>query len=168
MGRHTPTRIDIRTEGWTSGLDVLPLPRECQTATCIHKGHQLSKAKVDVELDAEWMRNAVLEEQEEPNRGWVMPSTEVFPVLPPADLPTISIKRGGLRWWPMLPDVHIRIARRRLWSRWMVLVRVAGGPETVIARWWDRKTAQQHADMIRELNQDVYERIKDHVIQHGW
>lgn len=167
MGRHTPTRIDIRTQGWTSGLDILPLPRECQTALCIHKDHQLTTAK-DTALDAAFIVDAALEAVEPASRGWVMPSPGLFPDLPPLDLPTISIRRGGLRHWPMLPTVYVRIARRRYWSRWMVLARTGGGPEMVIGRWWGRKTARQHADMVKKLNEDVYTSIKDHVIQHGW
>lgn len=184
MGRHTPTRIDIKTEGWTTGTDM-PLPRDCQTATCIHKDHQLTKALADVELDAEWALHAVLEAQDPPNRGWAAPSsifmdptrahavyqsrkrwkrgwqrptgrlsvlcsdmecdkehTSSLPLDPPLDLPSIAIKRGGLRFYPEFPLCSFHVMRSGL--GWQIEVRFHGTqtwhkpPEL---RFWRRKRA---------------------------
>lgn len=201
---HTPTRVDIRTQGWTSGTDM-PLPRHCQTALCHHKEHQLKND----------LTTAFQQEAAEPvpaNRGWAMPSglltdptrthaefyrrkwlkrgyqpetgwlnvlcsdlecdkkhSTSLPLDPPLDLPTVSIRRGGIRHWPMLPDFQVRVWRKRRWHRWQAQARVySGQPWQTVNKSWSWKHACAQTASIARLNQDVYTRIKDHVTQHGW
>lgn len=214
---HTPTRVDIKTAGWISGTDM-PLPRQCQTATCIHKDHQLTGKLPEsswappsgydkTALETAFREHDAYEAVEPANRGWAMPShmmditdrTHVETVqrkwwhfgafsetkrevvcwdtecdkehslpapLPLLDLPTVSVRRGGLRHWPMIPSFHAHAVKRGL--RWEVRVSVAGQPYEVVARWWTRGYAVEHAKLLEKFHRDIRTRIEDHVIQHGW
>lgn len=164
MNRHRPTRIDIRTQGWTSGLDIPPLPRECQTALCIHQEHQLrgTVRKDADELIAAFSAQNVQEAEEASNRGWVAPS-DLFTDLPgadmPLDLPTVSIRRGGLRYPPVgVPSASFHIIRSGL--HWQIEVRHHGTQtwhKPAALRFWRRKRAENvrawimsHQENIRE------------------
>lgn len=138
---YTPTRVDIRTEGWTTGTDM-PLPRDCQTALCIHKDHQLTKSP-DVALVTAFVVADEDADREPPNRGWVIPSPGLFPDYGPVDLPTVSINRGGLRFYPEFPECSFHITRRGI--HWQIEVRFHGTQKwhkPPQLRLWRRKRAE--------------------------
>lgn len=172
---HTPTRVDIHTEGWTSGTDM-PLPKNCQTATCHHKEHQLkgewsfgdgmragessgwvamsSVFTQPTRTHKEFHKRNWFKRGYQPQTGWLnvlCSDTEcekehiTTPAVPlsPLDMPTVSIRRGGLRFYPEFPECAFHIIRRGM--RWQIEVRYPGTQtwhKPPQLRYWRKKTVE--------------------------
>jgi hypothetical protein len=230
-GEVKETRVDIKREGWTTGSDM-PLPRACQTATCIHKEHQLTKdtsAELEDKLLAD-MKEAATRLREsakllvcsdecdehhvygpdcvanlDPNHwsnwtdkregGWCTPSSCAVGVCtnsdkhdescegpgwgyeygknaawPPLDLPTVSVKRVGMRFWPMLPELSVRILEygRWFWKRYHVFAFASGAPGQgkqgiPLGVYKSRWEAELQRDRIQQYTREIYTEIKRRV-----
>lgn len=185
---HTPTRVDIRTEGWTTGTDM-PLPRDCQTALCIHKDHQLKGEwsfgdgtragekdgraapsasiytdphRVHIEkVYRKWwhfgafsmiMREVPCQDMECDKEHITTPVAS----LPPLDLPTVSVRRGGLRFYPELPECSFHITRRGM--HWQIEVRFHGTQawhKPPQLRFWRRKRAENMRAWLMSHQQNI-------------
>lgn len=87
------------------------------------------------------------------------------------DLPSISVKRGGIRFWPMLPDANIRVITTGwgLWKKYHVLAfpppvaptyGSTGVPIGVFTTRWE---AEMCKEGIEKYLRAVYEEIKKRV-----
>lgn len=155
------TRVDIQREGWTTGSDM-PLPRACQTATCIHREHQLSKNPAEAERDL----TQELQDAMEKALKYPQPAKALDPGAVLLDLPAISVKRRGLRFWPMLPEISIRIIPRGGWWRrhyqvYAFLGALSQG--TLIGDFKRYHEAMTQKDRITQYQQAVYTEIKRRV-----